>query len=67
LPKRIAARRPVGARVTNLARVEIQQSDNESAEPVLRARSRSRSVPGDDHADTELTVAVLGGYFQWPR
>ncbi len=51
--------------LTNLARIELQQSDSEPAEPLLlRALAIQQAALGDEHPDTARTFATLGGYHQ---
>jgi class 3 adenylate cyclase/tetratricopeptide (TPR) repeat protein len=51
--------------LTNLARVLVQLSELEMAEPTLRrALAIQELALGPEHPDTARTLAVLGGYFQ---
>ena len=51
--------------LTNLARVALLQSESALAEPLLRrALAIQEQALGDEHPDTALTIAVLGGCCQ---
>jgi class 3 adenylate cyclase/tetratricopeptide (TPR) repeat protein len=51
--------------LTNLARVAVQRSEPEIAEPALqRALAIQERRLGPDDPDTARTLAVLGGYYQ---